>query len=92
MFMSDSQFEDQTIECTDCTAPFTFSSGEQAYYQEKGLLAPKRCASCRLARRKQKDSGEEHNYTCGDCSAPVTLTFKTERTVWCRSCFPKHKK
>lgn len=85
-------YEDQTIECSDCTVPFTFSAGEQEYFAGKGLLPPKRCTSCRTLRKKQNQDGAEHQYVCADCSAPTTLKFKTERPVFCRDCFPKHKK
>ena len=87
---------DLTLECSDCQLPFEFTEGEQEFFNSKGLNAPKRCKDCRVTNKKarlmSRVPGEQHEYTCGDCSAPVTLNFKTERIVWCRACFANHKK
>lgn len=49
---------DTTITCRDCGQAFTFTSGEQAFYQERGFSEPQRCTSCRAERRLQRaDSG-----------------------------------
>jgi len=43
-------YEDKRIDCRDCGGQFTFSAGEQAFYDAKGFLnAPTRCP----LRRKQ---------------------------------------
>jgi CxxC-x17-CxxC domain-containing protein len=50
-------YEDKTITCADCGQPFTFTASEQAFYAEKGFSdAPKRCKSCRQARKQQRSS------------------------------------
>ena len=49
--------EDKTIECADCGKPFTFSAGEQQFYQERGMSEPKRCKPCREARKAQRGRG-----------------------------------
>jgi CxxC-x17-CxxC domain-containing protein len=47
--------EDRTLICVACKKEFVFTAGEQQFYEEKGLASdPKRCKSCRDARRKQK--------------------------------------
>ena len=33
---------DKTITCRDCGEPFTFTAGEQAFYQERGYSEPQR--------------------------------------------------
>jgi uncharacterized membrane protein YsdA (DUF1294 family) len=38
---------DETIICVECGRPFTWSYGEQRFYSERGLHAPKRCQACR---------------------------------------------
>jgi CxxC-x17-CxxC domain-containing protein len=49
---------DRTIQCRDCGQDFTFTAGEQAFYQERGFSEPQRCQSCRAARKAQRnDSG-----------------------------------
>jgi CxxC-x17-CxxC domain-containing protein len=51
-------YEDKTITCADCGQAFTFTASEQAFYAEKGFSdAPKRCKSCRQARKAQRGSG-----------------------------------
>ncbi len=51
-------YEDRTITCADCGQEFIFTASEQAFYAEKGFTdAPKRCKSCRQARKTQRNSG-----------------------------------
>ena len=47
----------ETIRCVDCGRTFTWSHGEQRFYKERGLTAPKRCKDCRARRRREGDSG-----------------------------------
>lgn len=48
---------DRTIQCRDCGQDFTFTAGEQAFYQERGFSEPQRCQSCRAARKAQRNDG-----------------------------------
>ena len=51
-------YEDKTIVCADCGQEFTFTASEQAFYAEKGFTdAPKRCKTCRQARKAQRNTG-----------------------------------
>ena len=57
---------DRTITCRDCGQEFTFTAGEQAFYQERGYTEPQRCASCRAERKAQRnasgyDSGSSYS-------------------------------
>ena len=47
---------DRTITCRDCGQEFTFTAGEQAFYQERGYSEPQRCSSCRAERKAQRGS------------------------------------
>jgi CxxC-x17-CxxC domain-containing protein len=47
---------DKTLTCRDCGQAFTFTAGEQAFYQERGFSEPQRCPSCRSARKAQRAS------------------------------------
>jgi CxxC-x17-CxxC domain-containing protein len=50
--------EDQTLKCVDCGTEFVFTTGEQEFYEERGLThPPTRCKSCRNA-RKARSGGE----------------------------------
>ena len=51
-------YQDETLSCVDCAQPFTFTSGEQSFYAEKGFAnKPNRCPDCRAARKAQRNSG-----------------------------------
>ena len=39
------------IVCCDCGSSFPFEPGEQRFYSERSLNLPRRCPSCRLARK-----------------------------------------
>jgi hypothetical protein len=38
---------DVTLVCCRCGGSFWWTAGEQLFYQEKNLRAPRRCALCR---------------------------------------------
>jgi len=45
---------DQTLVCKDCSAEFTFTEGEQSFFQQKGFTPPTRCADCRRRKKAEK--------------------------------------
>ena len=47
-------FKDKVIRCVDCGRDFTFTAGEQAFFNSKRppLSEPKRCKICRDFRRQ----------------------------------------
>ena len=52
-------YQDETLKCEDCGKEFVFSTGEQEFYAEKGLVnKPKRCPECRKERRQKKTEEE----------------------------------
>jgi hypothetical protein len=48
-------FKDESFICCDCGEIFIWSYGEQLYYRDRKLSPPRRCPSCRQARRKRID-------------------------------------
>ncbi len=57
---------DRTLTCRDCGQAFTFTAGEQAFYQERGFSEPQRCANCRAERKAQRNaSGDAGGYSSG---------------------------
>jgi CxxC-x17-CxxC domain-containing protein len=51
-------FADKTMTCRDCGTAFTFTSGEQEFYAEKGFTnEPTRCPECRQARKQSRNNG-----------------------------------
>jgi CxxC-x17-CxxC domain-containing protein len=52
-------FEDRILECMDCGASFTWTAGEQRFFEEKGFTnEPRRCADCRARKKAARASGE----------------------------------
>ena len=50
-------FQDRNIACVECGQEFVFSADDQQYHSERGYSDPKRCTSCRAARRSQSGGG-----------------------------------
>lgn len=49
---------DKTLVCADCGQEFTFTASEQQFYTDRGFSEPRRCASCRAAKKAARgDSG-----------------------------------
>lgn len=46
--------QDKEIMCKDCGQTFTFTSGEQEFFQSRGFSDPVRCKICRDIRKNQK--------------------------------------
>jgi Zn-dependent protease with chaperone function len=49
------RFFDVDITCRDCGDEFAWSTGEQAFYEQRQLSRPKHCSSCRKAKRTHHD-------------------------------------
>ena len=59
-------FSDKTLTCRDCGREFVFTSGEQEFYQSRGLLnEPGRCPECRAARKSQRGDSGGYSYSSG---------------------------
>jgi CxxC-x17-CxxC domain-containing protein len=51
-------YTDKALTCSDCGQEFTWSSSEQQFFADRGFTEPKRCSSCRAARKANRgDSG-----------------------------------
>lgn len=44
--------ENVTVVCKDCGTEFVIEAKEQEWYKEQGFELPKRCPSCRKARKQ----------------------------------------
>lgn len=51
--------EDKIIVCRNCGKEFTFTVGEQRFFEEKGLSAPVRCKECKAKRKAEQSIQEE---------------------------------
>ena len=92
------QLSDKSLTCMDCGATFTFTAGEQEFFASKGFTnEPKRCPTCRSARRGQRGQGsyqrEMYPVVCAACGAETTVPFQPKgvRPVYCQDCFSKQR-
>lgn len=79
--------DDKTLTCEECGKDFTFTAGEQEFYEEKGFTPPKRCQDCRAAK---KAAGRQFTkVTCAGCGKETEVPFvpSGDRPVYCRECF-----
>jgi CxxC-x17-CxxC domain-containing protein len=98
-------FVDRTLQCVSCGQDFVFSAQEQEAYAAKGFTHdPKRCATCREARRAQHGDGgssagtggdrrqrQMYQTVCAECGAEAQVPFQPrgDRPVYCSSCYSK---
>ena len=94
-------FQDKTLVCKDCGSDFTFTVGEQEFYEEKGFQnEPARCKDCRNqkkasvgggGRRAGGNSGrrEMHDAICAECGSSTQVPFepKNDRPIYCSDCY-----
>jgi CxxC-x17-CxxC domain-containing protein len=98
---SEPEHPDRSIKCVDCGENFIWTSGEQAFFHDKGLKnEPKRCKPCKQAKNERlaaitaaQTSGVrqriEVSVQCAKCGQQTTVPFYPSqgRPVYCRSCF-----
>ncbi len=74
-------FKDQELECVQCKKEFTFTAGEQEFFSDKGFTEPRRCKSCRNARRKrsQKEGNGIYRSPAFEKSAPAHQKIRGQR-------------
>jgi CxxC-x17-CxxC domain-containing protein len=59
-------YTDRIISCVDCGQEFSFTAGEQEFYAQRGFSEPpKRCPSCRAARKAQRSASSGGGYGGG---------------------------
>jgi len=57
------EYQDKTIICRDCGQEFTFTSGEQNFYAQKGFESdPVRCSTCRQIKKQNRENYERTQY------------------------------
>jgi len=92
-------FEDKFIECSDCGNTFTFSVKDQELFHSKGYThAPKRCPSCRQARKTERYGNSGSGYrssrqmfpaVCAECGKDTQVPFEPrgDKPVYCSDCY-----
>src|SRR6266576_4505806 len=96
-----SDYQDRSITCVDCGEHFTWTTGEQVFFHDKGLRnEPKRCKPCKqakndrlaaisLAQTSAAKQRIEVIVNCAQCHEQTTVPFYPSqgRPVYCRACF-----
>ena len=98
-------YTDKTLTCQDCGQTFAFSADDQEFFAGKGYSEPKRCPSCRQARKAERGGGdygggggggyraprEMHQVVCAECGKDTEVPFapRGDRPVYCSDCFSK---
>lgn len=92
-------FADKTLQCVQCGSSFTFAASEQEAFAQRGYTnEPKRCPSCREARRGQRQGfgnpGARRQMfpaVCAQCGAETQVPFepRQDRPVYCSACYNK---
>ena len=92
-------FQEKTLQCADCGTDFSFTAEEQEFYQSKGYTnEPKRCPSCRQARKTERGGSRGNSYggprqmfpaTCAQCGKDTQVPFAPTngRPVYCSDCY-----
>ena len=93
-------FQDKSIQCSDCGTTFSFSAGEQEFFQSRGYTnEPKRCPSCRQTRKSERNgNGRSSGYRsqmfpvkCAECGKDTEVPFEPrgDKPVYCSDCYRK---
>ncbi|HEU5204599.1 MAG TPA: CxxC-x17-CxxC domain-containing protein [Candidatus Limnocylindrales bacterium] len=56
---------DRTLTCADCGQEFTFTASEQQFFADRQFSEPRRCPSCRAARKAARGDGGSGGYSSG---------------------------
>ena len=74
---------DKTLICADCGQEFVFTASEQQFYADRQFTEPRRCPSCRAARKASRgDSGGGGGYSSGGYERAPREMF----SATCSSC------
>ena len=93
------EYQDKTLNCSDCGADFTFTASEQEFFASKGFVnEPRRCPDCRAARKQQRFDGgggygrgprQMNPAVCASCGKDCEVPFmpRDGRPVYCSDCY-----
>ncbi len=96
-------FVEKSLQCSDCGTTFAFTAEEQEFFAKKGYTnEPKRCPSCREAKRGQRSGGfsgggrssanrQMFPAVCAECGTETQVPFEPRegRPVYCSRCYDK---
>ncbi len=78
---------DRALTCSDCRSEFTFTASEQDFYAEKGFSDPRRCPSCRAAKKAARNGGSSYGGSSYESGRPSYSSRPREMfTTTCSNC------
>ena len=60
--------QDKTLSCVDCNQEFAFTASEQQFYADRQFTEPRRCPTCRAARKASRGDSGGGSYSGGSRS------------------------
>jgi CxxC-x17-CxxC domain-containing protein len=60
---------DKVLSCVDCNQEFAFTASEQQFYADRQFTEPRRCPSCRAARKASRGDSGGGSYSGGGYSS-----------------------
>ncbi|MBI4201925.1 MAG: zinc-ribbon domain containing protein [Chloroflexi bacterium] len=95
---------DKTLVCSNCGSQFTFTASEQQFYASKGFTnEPRRCPTCRSARKNERETGgygrsnsgprQMYDIVCANCGKEAQVPFEPRqgRPVYCNDCYSRER-
>ena len=98
---------DKVLTCADCGQEFTFTASEQQFFADRQFSEPRRCPSCRAARKASRGDGggyssgggyeraprEMFSATCASCGREAQVPFRPSgaKPVYCSDCFKSQR-
>jgi len=79
------EYHDRVLKCSECSAEFVFTAGEQMFFADKGFKnEPKRCKACKAKRAEGGGGGGGHaspmrsetKTNCSQCGKETTVPFR----------------
>jgi CxxC-x17-CxxC domain-containing protein len=62
------QTSDKVLSCVDCSQEFLFTESEQQFYSDRQFSEPRRCPTCRAARKASRGSDSSGGGSYGNAS------------------------
>ena len=67
--------QDKTLSCVDCNQEFSFTASEQQFYADRQFTEPRRCPSCRAARKASRGDSGGGGYSGGGASTNAGVNY-----------------
>ena len=77
---------DKTLVCADCNQEFVFTASEQQFYADRQFSEPRRCPSCRAAKKAARGDSGGGGYSGGRSEGGYSSGPREMFSATCSSC------